>query len=100
MGNPAFMSCDWGTTSFRLRPVSSRDEIVLQELQEKAGVKSLHEQALNAGAKTEVERSRFFEEFLWERTNHLLQSIPNAQRPLPMVISGMVSSSVGWKELP
>src|ERR1051325_568278 len=93
-----FLSCDWGTTSFRLSFVSGAERQVSVDVREKAGVKTLHEQATGAGAKTQTERSHIFEQFLADRVQRLLSSM-KLRGPVPLVISGMASSSVGWKEL-
>jgi 2-dehydro-3-deoxygalactonokinase len=94
-----FLSCDWGTTSFRLRLVSITEQIVLSEIQEKAGIKSIYEEALRGGANTQEGRAKFFERFLKEKINPLF-SKQRPAKPLPLIISGMASSSVGWCELP
>ena len=42
--NQDFLSCDWGTTSFRLRRVAGPDLAVIREIREPAGVKPLYEE--------------------------------------------------------
>jgi 2-dehydro-3-deoxygalactonokinase len=95
-----FLSCDWGTTSFRLRLVSCQDCEIISEVREKTGIKAIYEEASRCGANTQEARREFFARFLREKIDLLLsrQSSPNT--PLPLVISGMASSSVGWRELP
>ena len=55
--NRDFLSCDWGTTSFRLRRVAGPDRAVIREIREQAGVKSLYEEALRSGEGIEAARA-------------------------------------------
>jgi 2-dehydro-3-deoxygalactonokinase len=91
-----FLSCDWGTTSFRLRLVRGEDCTTLREAREPVGIKTLYERA--AGA-SEAERAPVFSRFLRAQLEKLLAE-EALKHPAPLVISGMASSSVGWRELP
>jgi len=93
-----FLSCDWGTTSFRLRRVAGPERAVIREIREQAGVRSLYEEALRSGAEIEAARADVFARFLTRKLEALLAGEKTAN--LPLVISGMASSSVGWRELP
>ncbi|MCI0536359.1 MAG: 2-dehydro-3-deoxygalactonokinase [Verrucomicrobiales bacterium] len=95
-----FLSCDWGTTSFRLRWVCGTDRSIIREVREQAGVKALYEQALVEGAFTEEERAGVFTRFLREKIAKLMAGETADPRHMSLVISGMASSSVGWRELP
>jgi 2-dehydro-3-deoxygalactonokinase len=92
-----FLSCDWGTTSFRLRHVRGVDCTTLREAREPVGIKTLYDSA-GVGA-SEAERAPVFSRFLRAQLEKLLAA-EAMQRPWPLVISGMASSSVGWRELP
>jgi 2-dehydro-3-deoxygalactonokinase len=91
-----FLSCDWGTTTFRLRRVRVADGAVLGEVREPQGARSLHAQGdpSDAGA-----RARRFAAFLTAQAARLV-SLPETPPPLRVVVSGMASSSVGWHEIP
>lgn len=94
-----FLSCDWGTTSFRLRWVSGPERHVKWETKVPMGVKALDERARERGVDLPLGRQSVFEGFLRDQLGTLAgHAIP--ERPLPLVISGMASSSVGWHELP
>src|SRR6266568_3400299 len=95
-----FLSCDWGTTSFRLRRVAGPDRTVIREIREPAGVKSLYEEAMRSGAEIEAARANVFARFLNRKVEALLAAEKTPGHNLPLVISGMASSSVGWRELP
>jgi 2-dehydro-3-deoxygalactonokinase len=82
-----FFSCDWGTSSFRLRLVAGGN--VIAEVRDPFGIKPIFDKA--AGAP----RENLFSEFLRQKLNELRPT----HSPLPLLISGMASSTIGWKEL-
>jgi 2-dehydro-3-deoxygalactonokinase len=91
-----FLSCDWGTTSFRLRWVAGNERRIVREIREKSGIKAMLERAsIGASSRAEV-----FSSFLANKLRELPGNDAPPERPLPLVISGMASSSVGWQELP
>jgi 2-dehydro-3-deoxygalactonokinase len=94
------LSCDWGTTSFRLRLVSGVERKIVREIQEAAGVRFLHDEARRRGVSSPVEHRTVFEEFLRHKLEALFANVPKPSSPLPLIISGMASSSIGWHELP
>jgi 2-dehydro-3-deoxygalactonokinase len=79
-----FVSCDWGTSNFRLRLV---DGGVTGEVRSDEGTAKL---AALPGDRAEAFRSTL------ARGLEQLKAPPSC----PVVISGMASSSIGWKELP
>ena len=93
-----FFSCDWGTTSFRLREVNRSDGRIVQELREASGARSLLEQCREGDS---ICREQVFAEFLQDRLQRILPtSAPAALRkPVRVFISGMASSSVGWRDI-
>jgi 2-dehydro-3-deoxygalactonokinase len=80
-----FVSCDWGTSNFRLRLV--RQGEVKGEVRTDEGTAKL---AAQGGDRAEAFRST------------LAKGLEQLKAPAsaPVVISGMASSSIGWKELP
>jgi 2-dehydro-3-deoxygalactonokinase len=96
--NHEFLSCDWGTTSFRLRWVSGVDCQVLREIRARGGIKTLHEEAIRRSP-GEPDRGQVFGHFLHEQLENFLDG-KAPPFPLPLVLSGMASSSIGWRELP
>ncbi|MSU60780.1 MAG: hypothetical protein EXS31_00020 [Pedosphaera sp.] len=95
-----FISCDWGTSTFRLRWVRDAGCTVVREIRESSGVRALYEQAQSGGALTEVERGTIFEAHLRRQLDKLVEGQGRLDEPLPLVVSGMASSTVGWRELP
>src|SRR5262245_50327874 len=80
-----FVSCDWGTSNFRLRLVQKGS--VNGEVRTEDGTAKL---AAQPGDRAEAFRST------------LARGLEQLKAPAtaPVVISGMASSSIGWKELP
>lgn len=87
-----FISCDWGTTNFRLRLVETASLTILKEHKTDQGVKALYEKFL---LQKEMDQRRFYEEYLLEQ----LQSFPEEHRTHLVVAAGMASSSIGLCEL-
>ena len=83
-----FLSCDWGTSMFRLRWISAGQ--VVREHAGDTGCKKLFESSGGDAA-----RAKAFEDHL--RTVLFEWNLPKA---MPLIISGMASSTIGWKELP
>lgn len=95
---PDFLSCDWGTTSFRLRLVCGNTGAILREHREPAGIKSLHAEI---GDKVKgALREQVFVNFLRNQVESLLGEPRQGVSSIPLIISGMASSTIGWRELP
>jgi len=82
-----FLSCDWGTSNFRLRLV--KDGEVVAELSTDEGI----DQLAGSGPGT-------FKERFAARVVRLSAEVLRDLSGLPAVISGMASSSIGWRQLP
>jgi 2-dehydro-3-deoxygalactonokinase len=82
-----FLSCDWGTSSFRLRLIESASLKTLQEIRTADGVRAIFEKG--------GDRAKNFAEYLLQKLNET-----SVKNEAPLVISGMASSTIGWKELP
>ncbi|HEV8543178.1 MAG TPA: 2-dehydro-3-deoxygalactonokinase [Verrucomicrobiae bacterium] len=93
-----FLSCDWGTSSFRLRLIE--DEEVLRESRMSDGCRSIFERLRETGAVTAETRARAFGGYLNDRLAEWSDLRENRNKPIPLVISGMASSTIGWQEIP
>ena len=89
-----FLSCDWGTSSFRLRLVSTSTSEIITDITASTGVKELFQRGLASGDAREL----LFAEVMTKRIHEL--SLRHTINGLPLIISGMASSTIGWKELP
>ncbi|MEO9476577.1 MAG: 2-dehydro-3-deoxygalactonokinase [Cyclobacteriaceae bacterium] len=90
--SPYFLSCDWGTTNFRLRLID-RDSLQIQkEHKSNQGIKSLH-----LAAKNSIQSQfDYFSDFIVAQLAQNFGEYSN----VPLVCTGMLSSTLGLKELP
>lgn len=92
-----FLSCDWGTSSFRLKLVNQRSGEILSVLKQPQGIKRTYEQW-----ELQLEKSKlsYFQDVLQAAISEMSHRLNEDLKGLPLVISGMASSSIGMKELP
>lgn len=89
-----FISCDWGTSNFRLRAVDTATFKVLSEFTSDEGIKKRFQKF---NEQESFERKEFFLSYLMEQVTKL--KLADANKTV-IVASGMMSSSIGMKELP
>jgi 2-dehydro-3-deoxygalactonokinase len=108
---PLFISADWGTTSFRLRVIGNSvvRPVVLAALNPHAGIAATHTEWERSGLPP-AERVGFYRSVLERAIGEL--GAPDAGqlgpagasahwlRGIPVIVSGMASSSIGMLELP
>ncbi|MBB6461957.1 2-dehydro-3-deoxygalactonokinase [Flammeovirga kamogawensis] len=87
-----FISCDWGTSNFRLRLIKTDTLEVLNEHKTDKGVKTLFQEFK---AQNRINQDRFFSNYL---TQEIERISPSSKKNV-VVASGMASSSIGLKEL-
>jgi 2-dehydro-3-deoxygalactonokinase len=93
----SFFSCDWGTTSFRLRRVNAATGDVTDERGEASGAKVLFS---SCAPDDTTAREKAFANFLREQLCRMAGNEVASLDGASVIISGMASSSVGWRELP
>ncbi len=91
-----FLSCDWGTSSFRIRLVDAVKRQTSSEVKTNDGIADTHQQWLATG-RPESERIDFYRKKLAEAISRLSGDIA---KNMPVIISGMASSNIGLAELP
>jgi 2-dehydro-3-deoxygalactonokinase len=91
-----FLSCDWGTTSFRLRLINADNGAVITAVDGTEGIAAMHALWLKSGL-PDNERTSFYQKRLGEKIK-LLKVQPGEGTNI--FISGMASSSIGMMELP
>ncbi len=95
--NNYILCCDWGTTSFRLRLVDRFTYEVISELLLAAGVagtfRSWKEQ-------TTISRFDYYSNILKTSIHELGNKSSNTLENIPIIVSGMASSSLGMEEIP
>ena len=84
------LSCDWGTSSFRLRLIDASSPEVIRECRTDCGV-----DRLGNGS-----RDRRFRDYLAGQVTALVEGLEVTPGEVSVWVSGMASSSIGWKELP
>ncbi len=94
-----FISCDWGTSSFRLRVVDQKSHSVMAEVKSNQGIAAVNQQ-WKQQAGDEGERSLFYQSIIAGQLEKLQEQVTYSLQDLPIVISGMASSNIGMVELP
>jgi 2-dehydro-3-deoxygalactonokinase len=94
-----FLSCDWGTSSFRLRLVDIAGLRVQAEERNADGIVSVFNQWTNKN-ESEDKRFFFFLSYIQQNVNRLEKQLGCSLNEVPVVLSGMASSSIGMIELP
>ncbi|MEX0995008.1 MAG: 2-dehydro-3-deoxygalactonokinase, partial [Balneolaceae bacterium] len=93
-----YLSCDWGTTSFRLKLANLKSDLPKAVISGSRGIKKMHE--LWNQQKETISREKSYRNYLKEKVSSLQQVTDVNLEGLPIVLSGMASSSIGLKELP
>ncbi|MCB2408017.1 2-dehydro-3-deoxygalactonokinase [Hymenobacter lucidus] len=94
-----FLSCDWGTSSFRLKLVELPGLRVVATATSEEGNAATFAQWQQAG-RPETQRLGFYLDILGKHCQALEQQAARPLAGVPVVISGMASSTVGMLELP
>ena len=94
------LCCDWGTSSFRLQLVNSVDQKVLGEVHSSDGVSNAFNDWKKKERANSIARDRFFRQGLKKHKHSLSSKISVELDNVPIVISGMASSSIGLEEVP
>ncbi|GAC1374174.1 MAG: 2-dehydro-3-deoxygalactonokinase [Hymenobacter sp.] len=99
--NPSttFLSCDWGTTSFRLRLVERAGLRVVAEESSPEGNAATAELWKQARQGPE-QRVGFYLAVVQRHLQRLAEAAKMSLDEVPVVISGMASSTIGMAELP
>lgn len=91
-----FLSCDWGTSSFRLRLVDTSSMNIIAEERSHAGIAGTYQQ----WQQTLLPREDFFASIINREIDTLAGRTGIPLQDVPVVLSGMASSSIGMVELP
>ena len=92
-----FISCDWGTSAFRLRLVEADTQNILAQIKTQQGIA-----ATLAASKNEQNANQFsfYLTILSDGIAMLEKQYGKTLTNIPVVVSGMASSSIGMMELP
>jgi 2-dehydro-3-deoxygalactonokinase len=93
------LSCDWGTSSFRLKLVNTQSRSVEGEIVSSNGVGDTFSVWRDRGVQL-MPRKEFFKQQLKDQIALLAGKLGTDLGDIPVVLSGMASSSIGMHELP
>lgn len=94
-----FLSCDWGTSSFRLNLVNIASASIIATDRTANGIASTYQLWTKSGA-DESTRAAFYLKSINASIKKLEKQTAQSLTGVPVVLSGMVSSSIGIKNLP
>lgn len=94
----SFFSGDWGTSTFRLRLVDANTASVLSEVKTDHGIAAAYKSWKQVN-RPEDERISFYQAYLFEQLKKITNTFIDASYNAPLILSGMVSSSIGMKQL-
>ncbi|CAN5672424.1 2-dehydro-3-deoxygalactonokinase [soil metagenome] len=92
-----FISCDWGTSSFRLRLVNAETQVVVAETKSPQGIA-----ATDALWKeqSDTDRISFYSNIILRQIVLLEEQCGYSLNDITIIISGMASATIGMIELP
>jgi 2-dehydro-3-deoxygalactonokinase len=94
-----FLSCDWGTSSFRIKLAEIPSLKIIAEENTDQGIAKIFELWKQSG-KAEETRLDFYLDFIQEHIRILEKKLDTSFSELPLIISGMASSTMGMINLP
>jgi 2-dehydro-3-deoxygalactonokinase len=94
-----FLSCDWGTSFFRLRVAEIPRLAIIAEENSDFGIAKVFELWKQSGKAKETHLS-FYLDIIQQHIKILEKKINISLNEVPLIISGMASSSIGMIELP
>ena len=94
------LCCDWGTSFFRLQLINISDYQCIGEIQSPVGVAGTFDGWKLAGEHTGITRELFFRQQIRQQIDLLAANLSADLTDIPVVISGMASSSIGMDEIP
>ncbi|MEM9848576.1 MAG: 2-dehydro-3-deoxygalactonokinase [Bacteroidota bacterium] len=91
------LCCDWGTSNFRLYLVQQATRTIVGQVKSTQGIAATFEQWQKT---PNANRIGHFRSFLQMQIDRLAQQIDTTLSHVPVVLSGMASSSIGIVDLP
>jgi 2-dehydro-3-deoxygalactonokinase len=94
-----FISCDWGTSALRLRIIDADKMSLLAETANEQGILSVFN-LWKESSKSACERPAFYQSVLLTAIREIEEKVDFSLEEMPLIVSGMASSSIGMMELP
>ena len=92
------ISCDWGTSEFRLRLINIIEDDIVKEIVSPDGAFSIYNRWTADSQK--ITLKKYYLQFLLPQIELLLKDTSKDFKDVPIIISGMASSSIGVEEQP
>ena len=92
-----FISCDWGTSTFRLRLVNLASLEVFDTISSTQGIAAVYIQYREQAT---IDRTTFYGNVLLHHVDQLEKKSGRVLKGLPIVLSGMASATIGMIDLP
>ncbi len=93
-----FLSCDWGTTAFRLRLIDSLNLRLISEVYTEQGIAKTFK--LWQREASDKDRLSFYKNIIAVKIREIEMRLSASLDGVPVLLSGMASSSIGMVELP
>ena len=97
--NNLIISCDWGTSQFRLSLVDTQSQVVLKKCSTTDGILNLYTH-WSANEKDNCSLKTYYLKELRKHVVALTKDHSDNPKNIPIIISGMASSSMGIIEMP
>lgn len=94
-----FLSCDWGTSTFRLRLIDVNGFHVIAEERNNKGIASTYARWKQQG-RDECAREDFYLAVIKEAIDALARAVGYPLDAIPVILSGMGSSTIGLIDVP
>ncbi len=95
-----FISCDWGTSSFRICLVRCSDLEIIHSYRNEKGIGQIYKELVDEQRQNPLYRESAYLEVIRYGITQLEENIANSLAGTMVICSGMATSSIGLKELP
>ncbi|GAB2602749.1 2-dehydro-3-deoxygalactonokinase [Spirosoma areae] len=94
------LCCDWGTSFLRLKLMTTSDWQCVDEVLSRQGIAGTFDAWKKTGEQKGITRNEFFRRQLKTPIDQLANNLSLSLAGVPVIISGMASSSIGMEEIP
>ena len=95
-----FLSCDWGTSSFRIRLIDINNARILAEENSGQGIAGTHTLWLEKDDPDGERKVSFYLNVIQQHINKIEEKIGSSLSGLKLIVSGMASSTIGFINIP
>jgi 2-dehydro-3-deoxygalactonokinase len=95
-----FLSCDWGTSSFRIRLIDEKNGKVLSEEKSNRGIAATFNLWNESDDPNKEKKASFYLNIVQQHIKRIEEKINYSLNGVKVIISGMASSSIGFIDIP